>query len=56
MLSIDVLLGMVATEAIEHPREKPYLNQAYLPKFPELQLKYNLELIRQPDGTHRWVE
>ena len=51
---MDKLLDMVATEAFEeraidhHPNGK---TKAELPL-----LRYDLELIKQPDGSYTWVE
>ncbi len=58
MLSLDTILGMVATEAIEHPREQPYrVEQVQHTKPAALPaVQYNLELVSKPDGTYKWEE
>ncbi len=51
MLSVESLLGIIATEVLEGDiNENP--STAYdLPP-----IKFNLELIENPDGTYTWVE
>ena len=50
MNSIESILGMIATEAIEGVEVKPEIID-YLPP-----IKFNLELIELPDGKYEWVE
>jgi hypothetical protein len=71
MISLDVLLDMVATEAIEGGSRDHYFdefrNREYIPPEPERYvqpktesklppIKFNLELIKNPDGSYEWVE
>ena len=64
MISMEKLLDMIATEAIEHggmseehlqqegyPITKHTSNKEHLPP-----IRYDLELIKAPDGHIYWVE
>lgn len=69
MLSIDSLLGIIATEAVgggipDHHFDE-FRNKDYVPKKPEppkvqelpfQPIKYTLELIKRPDGSLYWIE
>ena len=69
MISIDVLLDMVATEAIEGGSRDHYFdefrNREYVPEPRYIQpetktklppIKFDLELIRGSNGSLYWVE
>ena len=60
MISIESLLGMIATEVVEEMTADDYVwksknsnsrNEAEL--FP---IPYNLELIERSDGSYEWIE
>jgi hypothetical protein len=58
MISIDSLLGMVATEAAEaieeSRRENPQPRQTTANDLPPI--NYKLELVQDSDGNLYWVE
>jgi hypothetical protein len=67
MISINNLLDMIATEAIEgqgpeehhfdESKNKPYRPLEILGVVPKLPpIIYNLELIKKADGSYEWVE
>jgi len=51
MFSIDELLGMIATEAVEGLDKKYIKQEGYMPG-----MRYDLRLIREPNGMIRWEE
>lgn len=57
MISIDNLLNIVATEAVESEQEYRINNitctnkEKYLPP-----IRYDLELIKRIDGSFYWIE
>ena len=60
MNSMKSLLGMVLTEAIEGKEEPECLltdsGQGCKRKYDLPPIKYDLELIKKPDGSLEWVE
>ncbi len=58
MISAKVLLDIVATEALEIKpssfHEYRHMQSESKTNLPPI--RYNLELIRQPDGSLKWVE
>jgi len=50
MISIDRMLDIICTEAVETPE--------YKPENPDKSssIDYRLELIRNPDGNYEWLE
>jgi len=51
MFSIDEILGMIATEVVEGLDKKYIKQEGYMPD-----MRYDLRLIREPDGRIRWEE
>jgi hypothetical protein len=62
MISMDNLLNMVATEAIEgwvdeHGRAIIPERREPTPEEKRLKpIRYDLELIEQPNGSYKWIE
>ena len=61
MNSIDEILGMIATEGIEHggmSEEQLRAEEYSIPKSPSYEdlspMHYNLRLVRKKDGTIYW--
>jgi len=51
MFSIDELLGMIATEAVEDLDKRYIKQEEYMPN-----MRYDLRLVREPDGRLHWEE
>jgi hypothetical protein len=59
MIAFKDLLDIVATEALEGPKDverKPDVLRCEYRRTDVPPIRYNLELIRKPDGTLYWVE
>jgi hypothetical protein len=59
MISIDSLMGIIATEAIEgEPIDNPFPEPRKEVKYDDglPPIRYDLQLIEQPDGSLVWVE
>lgn len=53
MISLNSLLNMVATEAVEATEQS---GESYSGKTETPCIRYNLELIEQSDGSLEWME
>lgn len=69
MSGLKILMDMIATEAVEGGARDHYFdefrNREYIPPEPETYsqsktrlppIRFNLELIKKPNGSYQWVE
>ena len=54
MIGLDMLVNMIATEVIEEEYKNNFFDKSSHTNLPPI--RYDLELIRKPDGSYEWME